>query len=118
MWPFKRTEKRESSFTDLLVSLAVSRASGMTEARVTATGALQSAAGLLGRCFALADVSGPAHVTAAVTAPCLAMVGRALVRAGEIVMAIHVDAEGGVRLQPSSHWDVQGDVDPRRGATA
>ena len=112
MWPFKRVEKRESSFTDLLVSLAVSRASGTTEARVTATGALQAAAGLLGRCFALADVSGPAHVTAAVTAPCLAMVGRALVRAGEIVMAIDVDPEGGVRLQPSSHWDVQGEPDP------
>lgn len=94
MWPFMRVEKRESSFTDLLVPLAVSRASGTTEARVTATGALQSAAGLLGRCFALADVSGPAHVTAAVAAPCLAMVGRAFVRAGEIVMAIRRRARG------------------------
>ena len=113
MWPFsKRTEVRESSFTDLLVSLAVSRAKGSGPAKVTATGALQAAAGLVSRCFALADVDAPARLAAAVTPACLSLIGRALIRAGEIVMVVDVDPEGAVRLHPSSHWDVQGGVDP------
>ena len=76
MWPFKRTEVRESSYTDLLVSLAVSRAGGTTTAKATATGALQAAAGLVSRCFALADVNGPAHLVAGLTPACLSMCGR------------------------------------------
>ena len=46
-WPWQRAEKRESSFTYLLVSLAVSRARGTTTANVGAVGALQAAAGLV-----------------------------------------------------------------------
>ena len=103
MWPFKRTEVRESSYTDLLVSLAVSRAGGTTTAKASATGALQAAAGLVSRCFALADVSGPANLTAAVTPACLSLIGRSLVRAGEVVMVIDVDARGAVRLHPVSY---------------
>ena len=66
----------------------------------------------MSRCFALADVSGPANLTAAVTPACLSLIGRSLVRAGEVVMVIDVDARGAVRLHPVSYWDVQGDVDP------
>ena len=112
MWPFKRAEVRESSYTDLLVSLAVSRAGGQGPAKATATGALQAAAGLVSRCLALADVGGPANLTAAVTPACLSLIGRALIRSGEIVMVVDVDPEGAVRLHPASHWDVHGGVDP------
>ena len=113
MWPFGRTEKRESStYTDLLVALAVSRANGTTTAAVTATGALQAAAGLLSRCFALADVGGPSNLTPAVTPGVLSLVGRALVRGGEAVLAIDVDHDGAVRLLPASHWDIRGDYNP------
>lgn len=112
MWPFRRIEKRESSYTDLLVSLAVQRATGSTTATVGAIGALQAASGLLGRCFSLAEVSGPPNLTAAVTPACLAMVGRAMIRSGELVLQIDVDPEGAVRLHPASTWDVHGDVDP------
>ena len=111
-WPWNRAERRESSYTDLLVSLAVARAGGTTTAKVTATGALQAAAGLVSRCFALADVSGPANLTAAVTPRLLSLVGRALIRSGEAVLVVDVDTLGAVRLHPASHWDVQGDVDP------
>ena len=111
-WPWNRAERRESSYTDLLVSLAVARAGGTTTAKVTATGALQAAAGLVSRCFALADVSGPASLTAAVTPACLSLIGRALIRSGEAVLVIDVDPGGAVRLHPASHWDIQGDVDP------
>ena len=110
-WPWQ-TEKRESSFTDLLVSLAVTRAGGTTTAKATATGALQSAAGLVSRCFALADVSGPANLVAGLTPACLSLIGRALIRGGEAVLVIDVDAMGAVRLLPASYWDIRGDVNP------
>ena len=113
MWPFgRRTEVRESSYTDLLVSLAVSRAKGSGPAKATATGALQAAAGLVSRCFAAASVDGPPRLVSALTPACLSMVGRALVRAGEILLVIDVDDMGVVRLQPASNWDVHGGVDP------
>ena len=99
-WPWQRTENRESSYTDLLVSLAVSRAGGTIAPTATATGALQSAAGLVSRCFALADVSGPANLIAGITPACLSLIGRALIRAGEAVLVIDVDPGGAVRLHP------------------
>ena len=112
-WPWQRTaEVRESSFTDLLVSLAVNRASGTGSPKVTATGALQAAAGLVSRCFAAATVEGPPRFVQALTPACLSMVGRALMRAGETVMVIDVSDDGAVKLRPASHWDVQGGVDP------
>ena len=112
-WPWQRTaEVRESSFTDLLVSLAVNRASGTGSPKVTATGALQAAAGLVSRCFAAATVEGPPRLVSALTPACLSMVGRALMRAGEIVLVIDVSDDGAVKLRPASHWDVQGGVDP------
>ena len=101
MWPFgRRAEVRESSYTDLLVSLAVSRAKGSGPAKATATGALQAAAGLVSRCFAAASVEGPTALASAVTPACLSMIGRALIRAGEIVFVVDVDPMGVVRLQP------------------
>lgn len=111
MWPFKRSEDRSSSFTELIVARELARATGTTTASASATGALQAAAGLVSRCFALADVSGPTNLTAGLTPACLSLIGRALIRAGEIVLVIDV-AGGAVRLHPASFWDVQGDVDP------
>ena len=112
MWPFNRkTEARESSFTDTLVSLLVQRASGST-ARATATGALESASGMVGRCFANATVNGPARYSEAVTPLILSTLGRGLVRRGEVVLAMAVDPEGAIRLVPASDWDVQGDYEP------
>ena len=63
MWPFNRTEIRESSFTDALVSQIVARAGGAVSARPTATGALEACAGLVGRAFSAASVEGPPMLT-------------------------------------------------------
>ena len=43
MWPWK-SEKRESSYTDALISQIVSQASGATLAKPAATGALEASA--------------------------------------------------------------------------
>ena len=112
MWPFKKRETRESSYTALLVDLAVERATGSAPATVGAIGALEAASGLLARCFSLAEVSGPANLAAAVTPQCRAMIARALVRGGECVLQIDVDPAGMVRLHPASSWDITGDVSP------
>lgn len=56
--PWARLEKRESSYTDVLVDLIVQRAGGGA-ARATATGALEACAGVAARAFAAAEVGGP-----------------------------------------------------------
>ena len=109
MWPFKRTEKRESSFTQAVVARLVAQAGGPKAAEASATGAVESASGLIGRCFASATVTGPAHLAAAVTPALLMTIGRALIRTGELVASIDVDFEGRVTLIPASDWDITGD---------
>ena len=113
MWnPFRQTEHRESSFTDALVAQIVAQSGVQSSARATATGALESASGLVARCFASATVEGPAHLSAAITPALLSTVGRALVRCGELVALIEVDVDGRVRLSTAATWDVQGGPNP------
>ena len=111
MWPFNRTEIRESSFTDALVSQIVARAGGAVSARPTATGALEACAGLIGRAFSAASVEGPAMLTAALTPAVLNLIGRELVRRGEVVFNVDVPQDA-LQLTPSSDFDVQGGFDP------
>ena len=109
-WPWQ-TEQRDSSFTDSLVALIVSQASGATLAKPAATGALEASASIIARCFAAAVVSGPDRYREALGPSTLSMIGRALIRQGEIVFAIEVRG-GRLMLLPASSWDVTGDVDP------
>ena len=111
MWPFARTEKRESSYTDLLVSLAVSRAGGSVDALPTATAAAETCSGLVGRSFAAVTVSGPSLFVDSLTPSLRAMIGRALIRQGEILFCIDV-VGGRLRLWPVSDFDVFGTYDP------
>ena len=80
-WPWK-SEKRNDSYTDLLVSYALSRANA-TGAAPAATGALEAASGIVSRCFAAADVSAPDHAQAALGPGFFSQVGRALIRSGK-----------------------------------
>ena len=64
IWPFGKYEKRaDSSYTDALVASLLSNAGNQSSAIPYATGALESVAGLVGRAFAVADVSAPDHLT-------------------------------------------------------
>ena len=109
LWPWGRTERRESSYTDLIVAAAVARAGGALSAAATATGALQACSGMVARSFAAASVEGPDHLVKGVSPFVLSMVGRAMMRCGESVHVIDIDPDGDVRLLAVSHWDVQGD---------
>ena len=111
-WPWSKRETRDSSFTDSLVAQIVSQASGGTLARPAATGALEASASIIARCFAAAVVSGPPHFVAALGPSVMSMIGRSLIRQGEILFAIEVRDDGHVGLVPAASWDVTGDSDP------
>ena len=110
-WPWFKREKRESSFTDTLIQTIVEQASGSTLAKPASTGALEASASIIARCFAAATVAGPDQFIAALGPSTLSMIGRSLIRQGEILFAIEV-AEGRVMLIPAASWDVEGDHDP------
>ena len=112
MWPFKQqSEKRDSSYTDSIIALIAEQASGATLAKPAATAALEASASIVARCFAAADVSGPDRYTDALGPSTLSMIGRSLIRQGEILFAIEVRG-GRLMLVPAASWDVTGDVDP------
>ena len=111
MWPFTKREKRESSYTDTLVRTIV-EAAGASFATPTATGALESSAGLVARSFAAAKVEAPDMYVSALGPSTLSMIGRALIRSGEIVFRLTV-RDGRVALEPAASWDVSGGPDPR-----
>ena len=106
-WPFgNQLETRaDSSYTDTLIAALVGRAQG--KAVPSATAALEACAGLTGRGFASAEVSGPDPITSALTPGVLELVGRSLIRRGEIVFLLDTMA-GKLRLVPAESHDVSG----------
>ena len=104
-------EKRDSSYTDTLVSFLTANAGGTSTAFPTATAALEACAGLVGRAFAACEVMGPENVVQALTPDFLSMIGRALIRRGEILFSVDV-SDGRVNLWPAASHDVSGQHDP------
>lgn len=107
-WPFSRkTEQRQAGggYSDAILNELL-RAAGGEVAIATATAAVEAAAGYWARALAGARVSHPA-----VTPAYLASVGREIVRRGEALHEIQVDAAGQVQLIPVAHWDVWGAPD-------
>ena len=111
MWPFNKRETRDSSYTDSIVALIAEQASGATLAKPAATGALEASASIIARCFSAAVVSGPDRYREALGPSILSMIGRSLIRAGEIVFAMEI-RDGRLVLLPAASWDVSGNVDP------
>ena len=115
-WPWKSDHleyRADDSFTNALITLLTARAGGQQAALPAALGALEAASGLVSRAFATAMVETPARpVQTALTPACLALVGRSLVRAGEIVLYLDTSA-GMIDLLPAQSWDVDGGPNPR-----
>ena len=110
LWPFgdKLETRQESSYTDVLIAALVARAQGKSLIAVpSATAALEACAGLTGRGFASAEVRGPDSLTRALTPGCLDLVGRSLIRRGQVVFLIDTQA-GKLRLIPAWTHDVTG----------
>ena len=108
-----RLRKRaDSSYTDALIAAITANAGGQSSAYPTGTSALETCAGLIGRAFASADISCPDYAVEALSPDCLSMIGRALIRRGEILFEVDVSM-GQVSLMPASSHDVDGEPDPR-----
>ena len=107
------TRDSGSGYTDALLSLLVANAQGnAAKADVNTSGALELAAGVIGRAFASAQVETPrGSVSDVLTPSTLAHIGRGLIRAGECVFAINVEG-GDLALLPASSWDIAGGVRP------
>lgn len=112
-WPWQRREVRQgsSSYTDALIRALVSETAGDSRASVFATAALEACTGLVGRAFAAAEIDAPEMFRPALSPGCLAMIGRALIRRGEIVLLIRVE-NGELQLLPVAGHDVTGSPDP------
>ena len=116
-FPWKRPAsaietRADSSYTDALVAAITANAGGQSTAFPTSTAALEAASGFAGRAFAAAEITAADSIVAALDPPTMAMIGRALIRRGEIVLLIRVDMERGLTLLPCQSHDVDGGPDP------
>ena len=113
LWPFGHhlETRAASSYTDVLIAALVGRAQGKSLRIPTATAALEACAGLTGRGFAAAEVGGPSSIIRALTPGVLEMIGRSLIRRGELVLLIDTSS-GNLRLIPAETHDVEGGPDP------
>ena len=130
MWPFdkadsldipgeierrvsEQVEIRESNYTQTLVALLQQQTAGRiaNPANPSALGAVETCAGLWGRCMASAEMGGQDVITAALTPSFLALVGRCLVKDGEVVFRISTSS-GRLLLMPAMSFSVTGGPDP------
>ena len=107
--PWTKTENyQDSSYTDALVTALIRQVRGRTAgtALTSETGALESAAGLVGRSFAACQVSGDPMYVAALSPQILEMIGRGLVRRGDLVF--YLDTSDGLTLLPAQTHSIAG----------
>ena len=111
-FPWSRNEVRAgTTFTDSFIAALTAKADGAGLIAATATAALESCAGLVGRGFASAKVGGRDVLSAALTPDILEMTGRALIRRGEVLF--YVDSSGSrLLLLPATSYDIQGGPNP------
>ena len=100
-------EVRATDYDAAIVAAILTQARGGSAGVPSATGALEGAAGLVGRSFAAAEVSAPDMMTPALTPQMLQTVGRELIRRGESVWLIATD-RGSLSLLPAVSCTVAG----------
>ena len=118
-WPGQRAmesriadlEARAQSYSDALTTLIVNAQGSTATAVPHATGALEACAGFIGRAFAAAEVEAPDAARSALTPACMALIARALIRTGDLVLLLDTSGDG-LRIVPAQHWDVRGGADP------
>ena len=103
---------QDTSYTDALVTALIRQARGRTAgvSLISETGALESAAGLVGRAFMACEVQGPDVYTRALTPQVMEMVGRGLIRRGDAVF--YLDMSDGLTLLPAQTHNVEGGALP------
>ena len=108
LWPFGTSlEHRAESYSNALIAALVGRAESRTLAIPSATAALEACAGTVGRGFAASEVSGPDSIIEALRPGVLELIGRSLIRHGQVVFLIDTQADR-LRLIPAEAHDVEG----------
>ena len=105
----KATENYQaSSYTDALIAALIRQVRGRTAdvSLISETGALESAAGLVGRAFMACEVSGDPMYTAALSPQVMELVGRSLIRRGDSVF--YLDTSDGLTLLPAQTHSIAG----------
>lgn len=103
----RRTEKRDTDYSDAVVQQLIANARATKTVVPTATAAWETGAGIVSRAFASAEVDAPERIRPALSSSFLAMLSRALMRTGEFLAAIDV-RDGRVVLTPAASWTVTG----------
>ena len=102
IWPWKGKREERADATDALIAALQGRAEGGDVQEPSGLAAVEMASGLVGRAFAGALVSGDR--LGVVTPQVLELVGRSIIRRGELVLAL----DDGPRLLPASGWEIRG----------
>ena len=106
-WQAKTENYTTLTGRDRLINALILQASGVQQPAVpTATAALEAVAGLLGRCFAVADVAGPAELVAALTPDVMTLIGRQLVLDGDT--CYFLDTSDGLEVVAATSHSVTG----------
>ena len=104
-WSSSTVETR-ASYTSALLDHLYSQAQGRASATVAATAGVEAASSFYGRAFQLATVTADRPMVADVLTPALmGMVGRSLVRRGELVLYIDMTGDG-LALLPVNSYEV------------
>ena len=109
-WKFwAKGESRAEITSDYLISQIVRQAANAT-AKAGAEAALEAASGLWARSLAAAKVSPQVPASSALTPRTLGLIGRNLIRRGELVLQIRVSRLGRIELLPAASWYIDGGV--------
>ena len=103
----RRLETRQGDYTDAVIALLQTQATGTSTPTESATAALEACSGLVARAFSAAEVSGPSLMIEPLTPSFMSMIGRALIRRGDFVAYLDV-TDGMLNAYPASDWDVWG----------
>ena len=107
------TRAADTSYTDALVSALQRHSQGRVAnpSSPYATAALETCAGLVCRAFAAAEITGPEIIASALTPETMTLIGRSLIRKGEILFQIDTST-GRLQLIPAMAHSIAGGPDP------
>lgn len=103
----KFTGRRDADYTDAVVTGLLTAAQGAAGPNAQSSGALETAAGIIGRSLASALITGTPLLTAAI----LLAIGRDLIRRGESVWIIRVDPSRGASIIRAANHSIEGGFD-------
>ena len=112
-WPWQQVETRAVDYSDSFAQYILQQAGGKgLPAEALATAALEACSGMVGRAFAAADVEATSPtVQAALNPDILELIGRQLIRAGELVC--YLDTSGGeLNILPAQSHNIMGGPTP------